>query len=97
MAEKINFSKYLLEKYGIDDSNFAIPFGEVDVIDDRFDSGGPIVAVNYIRDPEICERCRRNLIEIATRSALSMSFKAEKKPRRSKAHEVRSENTQSSG
>ena len=50
----------------MDDSGFAYPFPEhVDVLDDRSDEGGPVVAVIYDRDPERVAQCRRNLMRIA--------------------------------
>lgn len=62
----MNFKQYVKEKFGVDDTGFAYPFPEhVDVLDDRSDQGGPVVAVIYDRDPEKVERCRRDLMRIA--------------------------------
>lgn len=74
MTERIDLSKYLREKYGIDDSNFAIPFKPADVIIDKMEEGGPLVAVTYCQDPEAGERCERNLLDIARRSLLGTDF-----------------------
>lgn len=56
----------LLDKLGIDDSGWAIPFpDEADYIVDHSDEGGPIVIVTYNRDPEACRRAKRNLMSVA--------------------------------
>ena len=54
----------LLNKLGIDDSNWAIPFpDEADYIDDRSDEGGPIIIVTY--NPEACRQAKRDLMHVA--------------------------------
>ena len=62
----IDFSKYMLEKYGVDDSGFAHPFGMVDEIRDTGE--GPIIGITYSPGtPEEAQRNRDNLRAIAER------------------------------